>query len=63
MINYTRAMHETNDVWRAAPQVIWVPYADDPLRVLAQQICATYRQYLPDLTAVLPALPSRIEGY
>lgn len=54
-------MHETNDVGdlppRAAPQVIWVPYADDPLRVLAQRICATHRQRLPDLTALVILLP------
>ena len=42
---------------RTAPQLITVPYADDPLRVLAQHICTTHRQQLPDLTALVILLP------
>lgn len=41
----------------ATPQTIWVPYADDPLRVLAQHICTTHRQQLPDLTQLIILLP------
>ena len=53
-------MHDSDDrdlPPRAAPQLIWVPYADDPLRVLAQRICTTHRQQLPDLTALVILLP------
>ncbi|MBI3774713.1 MAG: PD-(D/E)XK nuclease family protein [Gammaproteobacteria bacterium] len=48
---------DANDSPHAAPQVIWVPYADDPLRVLAQRICTTHRQQLPDLTKLIILLP------
>ena len=54
-------MHD-NDAVRhlvphTAPHLIWVPYADDPLRALAQRIVAAHRQQLPDLTAVVVLLP------
>ena len=54
-------MHASDDVGHlppcATPQVIWVPYADDPLRTLAQHICTTHRHQLPDLTALVILLP------
>ena len=40
-----------------SPHIIRVPYADDPLRVLAQQICTTHQQQLPDLTALVILMP------
>ena len=54
-------MHD-NDAVRhlvphTAPHLVWVPYADDPLRALAQRIVAAHRQQLPDLTAVVVLLP------
>ena len=54
-------MHDTDDVRDvpppAAPRLITLPYADDPLRVVAQHICTTHRPHLPDLTALVILLP------
>lgn len=54
-------MQETDDVRdlppHASPHVIWVPYADNPLCVLAQHVCRAHQQQLPDLTALVILLP------
>ncbi len=41
----------------ASPHVIWIPCAVDPLQVLAEHICTTHQQRLPDLTTLVILLP------